>query len=163
MSMSDIRALFESAGQGRLKLVDAALRYRGNQQVLSFAGRHADGTPFAFVSAPFSDSPVIRAQEIAGDLIKAHTGQPEVRARIMSKLSAIADRIATKKQKHDAKADEWAARLDGLDAREPQAFAVGDAVVAEREQDMAQFESDMRQLSNLPLASAPSPGDSGKV
>lgn len=162
MSMSDIRALFESAGQGRLKLIQSTLTYRNNQQVLSFAGRHADGTPFAFVSAPFPDDPVIRAQEIARDLIRLHNGQPELRAR-MSKLSAIAERISDKKRAHDKKADEYAERLDGIDAREVHAFAVGDAVLSERDTDLAQFESDMRQLSNLPLASAPSPGDSGKV
>ena len=70
----------------------------------------------------------------------------------MTKLSAIADRIKAKKAMHDAKADEWAARLDALDKREPQAFAVGDAVIAERETDLAGMEQDLRTLSNLPLA-----------
>jgi hypothetical protein len=69
----------------------------------------------------------------------------------VSRLSEIGDRIAAKKRAHDAKADEWASRLDKIDAKEPEAFAYGDGVVAEREQDLAQFESDMRKLSNLPL------------
>lgn len=73
--------------------------------------------------------------------------------RPMTKLSAIADGIAAKKAAHDRQADLWAARLDALDKREPQAFAVGDAVIAEREADLAGMESDLRSLSNLsPLA-----------
>jgi hypothetical protein len=67
----------------------------------------------------------------------------------MTKLAAIADRIKSKKAAHDAKADEWAQRLDAIEQREPQAFAAGDAVLAEREQDLAVMESEMRQLSNL--------------
>jgi hypothetical protein len=70
----------------------------------------------------------------------------------MSKLSEIGARIAQKKAAHDAKAEEWAKRLDALDKREPEAFAVGDAVLKEREADLAQMESDLRTLSNLPLA-----------
>jgi hypothetical protein len=68
----------------------------------------------------------------------------------VSKLGSIADRIAQKKVSHDAKADEWAARLDALDRREPGAFAIGDAVIEEREGDLADMERTMRSLSNLP-------------
>ena len=70
----------------------------------------------------------------------------------LSKLGAIADRIKSKKAAHDAKADEWATRLDALEQREPDAFAIGDAVLGEREADLAEMESTMRTLSNLPLA-----------
>jgi hypothetical protein len=72
--------------------------------------------------------------------------------RPVSKLAAMADRIASKKAAHDRKADEWAARLDALEKQEPLAFAAGDAVIAEREADVAQMEATMRSLSNLPLA-----------
>ena len=72
--------------------------------------------------------------------------------RPMTKLSAIAERIKAKKVLHDKTADAWAARLDALDKREPEAFAVGDAVIAEREADLAGMEQDLRTLSNLPLA-----------
>jgi hypothetical protein len=68
----------------------------------------------------------------------------------VSKLGAIADRIKSKKDAHDAKADEWAARLDALDKREPDAFAIGDAVIEERESDLSDMESTMRTLGNLP-------------
>lgn len=70
----------------------------------------------------------------------------------MATLGSIGDRIAAKRAAHNAKAEEWAKRLDAVDALEPRAFAVGDAAVAEREQDLRQFESDMKVLSNLPLA-----------
>lgn len=75
----------------------------------------------------------------------------------MGRLSDIADRIKAKKLAHDAKADEWGRRLDSLELREPEAFAAGDAVVSERETDLASMEADLRQLSNFaPLP--PSPG-----
>lgn len=74
----------------------------------------------------------------------------------LSKLAAIADRIKTKKEAHDKKADEWAARLDAIDKREPEAFEAGDHVLAERETDLADMEATMRALSNLPNASAKS-------
>ena len=68
----------------------------------------------------------------------------------VSKLGEIAARIAEKKASHDAKADEWAQRLDALDRREPAAFAIGDAVIEERELDLHDMERNMRQISNLP-------------
>lgn len=69
----------------------------------------------------------------------------------MSKLSAIAERIAEKKLAHDKKADDWATRLDALDQKEPAAFAYGDGVIAERETDLSDMEKTMRTISNLPL------------
>lgn len=79
--------------------------------------------------------------------------------RQMTTMGAIGQRIAAKKAKHDAKAEEWAVRLDKLDEIEPQAFSIGDAAVAEREADMSQFESDMKVLSNLPLAGSTGSGN----
>lgn len=84
--------------------------------------------------------------------------------RRVATLGSIGDRIAAKKAKHAAKAEEWALRLDRLDEIEPQAFAMGDAAVAEREEDIAQFEKDIRGLSNLPLVgSDKSANDSGNT
>lgn len=68
----------------------------------------------------------------------------------LSKLAEAAERIAKKKAVHDAKGDEWAARLDALDQREPGAFAIGDSVIDERETDLGDMERTMRTLSNLP-------------
>jgi hypothetical protein len=84
------------------------------------------------------------ARALEPEQIKAGNG--------MSNLSEIGARITQKKASHDAIAEEWAKRLDALDKREPEAFAVGDAVLKEREADLAQMESDLRSLSNLALA-----------
>jgi hypothetical protein len=71
------------------------------------------------------------------------------KGRRMSKLAAIGDRIAQKKLAHDRKADEWAKRLNAVDEREQHAFAIGEAVIVEREADLADLESTVRGLSNL--------------
>jgi hypothetical protein len=76
--------------------------------------------------------------------------------RRLSTLGSVAERIAAKKAAHAAKADEWAARLDAIDAREPAAFEMGDAAVAERETDIGDMEANMRALSNLPNGSGKS-------
>jgi hypothetical protein len=83
----------------------------------------------------------------------------------MSKLGEQGLRIAAKRAYHSDKADEIAARLDAIDKAEPATFAIADAVISERESDLATFEAELRQLSNLPLASsggaqAPSPAPS---
>lgn len=90
-----------------------------------------------------------RAMEASRKLEAVLTAGIEEGKRV-SKLGAIAERIAAKKAAHDAKADEWALRLDGLDRREPDAFAIGDAVIEEREADLSDMERSMRQLGNLP-------------
>lgn len=79
-----------------------------------------------------------------------------IREGRVSKLAAVADRIKTKKEAYDAKGDEWAVRLDALDKREPEAFAAGDAVVSERESDLAEMEATMKAISNLPNVSGKS-------
>lgn len=86
----------------------------------------------------------------AADAIALSSAVIGARREKMSKLGAIAERIAAKKAAHDAKADSWAARLDALDRREPDAFAIGDAVIEEREGDLRDMEATMRQLGNLP-------------
>ena len=79
MGMADVRAAFTNAARGRLTLNRAGLSYQANKQVLAFTGFHADGTPFAFLSAPFIGDPYERAREVALDLIRAHTGIPAPR------------------------------------------------------------------------------------
>jgi hypothetical protein len=99
-----------------------------------------------------------------GRVLDATVAAENRKTRTMGKLGAIAERIAEKKKAHDKKADEWASRLDKIDNLEVSAFQVGDAVVDEREADLRDFESDMRQLSNLPFAdSRMSASDSGKA
>ncbi len=79
-----------------------------------------------------------------------------IREGRVSKLAAVADRIKTKKEAYDKKADEWAGRLDALERREPDAFAAGDSVLSEREMDLSDMESTMKAISNLPNVSAKS-------
>lgn len=69
----------------------------------------------------------------------------------MTSLSMIGARIAEKKARHAKKAEEWAARLDVLDEKEPGLFARGDHAVATAETDISGFEDDIVGLgSNLP-------------
>jgi hypothetical protein len=48
---------------------------KNSHQVLTFAGWHADGTPFAMATAPFDGHPVERSARAALAIIAAH-GQP---------------------------------------------------------------------------------------
>jgi hypothetical protein len=92
VGIDNISTLFEAAGQGRLKLHTAGLSYvDNNEQVLKFTGWHADGTPFAFVSAPFASDPHTRAIQVAHDLIVAHTGKPAPMS-LLGKLNALTER-----------------------------------------------------------------------
>jgi hypothetical protein len=89
-------------------------------------------------------------------VVAARVVHQMIREGRVSKLAAIADRIKEKKLAYDKKADEWAQRLDALERREPDAFAVGDSVVSERETDLSDMESTMKAISNLPNVSAKS-------
>jgi len=73
-----------------------------------------------------------------------------VRIGQVSTLAAVADRIKAKKEAYQKKADEWAKRLDALDAREPEAFKAGEQGIETQETDLSDMESMMRTLSNLP-------------
>lgn len=79
----------------------------------------------------------------------------------MGKLSAIADRIKDTKTRLEAEADKLAAKMDGIDAEAPKAFARGHAFLDAQSAEVAEIEDTLRQLSNLPLDG--SPGDSEKA
>jgi hypothetical protein len=64
-----------AAGKGVLRLTHPGLAYTNSHQVLTFAGWHADGTPFAMATAPFDGHPVERSARAALAIIAAH-GQP---------------------------------------------------------------------------------------
>lgn len=81
-------------------------------------------------------------------------------ARRMASLAAVSDRIKAKKLAYAAKAEGWAARLDALDAREPEAFAATEAALALNETDLSGMEADMRALTNGAPA-GPLPGLQG--
>jgi hypothetical protein len=90
------------------------------------------------------------ARVIAQAIVEGQQAKAELQR--MVSLAAVADRIKSKREAHIAKADEWAKRLDAIDKQEPQAFAIGEAAIAEREADMKSLENDLKALSNLPLS-----------
>jgi hypothetical protein len=106
------------------------------------------------IGARERDRRAICGGEVAADVITAARVVRQVmEGKRMSKLAEAAERIAQKKATHDAKGDEWLARLDALDQREPDAFAMGDAALSEREVDLSDMEKTVRVLSNLPNGS----------
>jgi hypothetical protein len=93
MSMEDVRIAFLHAAEGQLRLDHAGLSYQGLFQVLAFTGWHADGTPFAMVTAPFDDSPTLRARRAAQDIIQAHAGAPSSPAPASAPVASLRRRI----------------------------------------------------------------------
>lgn len=67
----------------------------------------------------------------------------------MASLSVVSDRIKTKKEAHQAKADEWGAQLDAMDKLEPELFASGDAAISERQADMDELKANFHGLTNI--------------
>ena len=76
MGMESVRIAFGAAAGRALRLAHAGLAYQGSQQVLSLTGWHADGTPFALVTAPFAGDVQVRARQAARDIIAAHGVTP---------------------------------------------------------------------------------------
>jgi hypothetical protein len=73
----------------------------------------------------------------------------------MTKLTAVAERIAATKDHLDKEADKLAARLDKIDAQAPAAFDRGHRFLDAQEADVGRIEDRLRQLSNLPLEGSP--------
>jgi uncharacterized phage infection (PIP) family protein YhgE len=71
----------------------------------------------------------------------------------MGKLQSVAQRIAATKQSLEAEADKLAGRLDEIDKKAPQAFQRGHDILSQHNADLDAMESELRQLSNLPLES----------
>jgi len=80
----------------------------------------------------------------------------------MSKLSALAERIAQTKQSLEARADEVFARLDEMDAVSPEVFARVDNFLSTQESEVQALDDGLRQLSNLPLDEAPAASDNSE-
>jgi len=76
MGMESVRIAFGAAAGGALRLAHAGLTYQGGRQVLSLTGWHADGTPFALVTAPFAGDVQVRARQAARDILAAHGAPP---------------------------------------------------------------------------------------
>ncbi len=75
----------------------------------------------------------------------------DTKASLSPGLGNVLSRMQEKKAQHNMVAADWASRLDQLDKREPAAFAAADAILSERETDMAEMEANIKTLSNFPL------------
>ncbi|HLH92539.1 MAG TPA: hypothetical protein VKX28_29270 [Xanthobacteraceae bacterium] len=123
MGMESVRIAFGAAAAGALRLEHAGLAYQGGQQVLSLTGWHADGTPFALVTAPFAGDVQARARRAARDIIAAHGSAPtpslsptpidslRSTANMSQKGSGLA-RLMGGLRNLDASADALATRLE---------------------------------------------------
>lgn len=107
MGIWDVRAAIEAASAGQITLQIAKVDSAGAQKILSLAGWHMDGTPFAVRSAPFDGDPRTRAREIAWDLIRLHYGEKHMSA----KVSGLARLMTTLGRINDG-ADSLASRLE---------------------------------------------------
>src|SRR6202007_2629956 len=110
---------FRAGSGGRPRLSHAGLSYQNSHQVLSFTGWHADGVPFAMVTAPFDDDPVLRGAQVARDIIAAYVGRPasapinELRSKIaMSQKGSGLARLMGGLRSLDTDADALAGRLE---------------------------------------------------
>ena len=94
---------------------------------------------------------IASARGVAQALVEGYEAKKELGR--MASLASVADRIKAKKAAYAKKAEEWAARLDKLDEREPDAFAATDAAIVAHEADLDSMEGDMRALTNVPPTS----------
>ena len=117
MGMESVRIAFGAAAGGALRLAHAGLTYQGGDQVLSLTGWHADGTPFALVTAPFTGDVQARARQAARDIIAAHGAppspidSPRSKTTMSQKGSGLA-RLMGGLKNLDASADALATRLE---------------------------------------------------
>jgi len=139
VSMLPVRIAFQDEAAGALRLDHAGLSYQDNRQVLSFTGWHADGTPFALVTAAFAGSPVDRAKQAARDIVASHGTQSAslslgragvagsaavasnraepppiqaLRSKIMSQKGSGLARLVNTITSRDGAADQLASRLE---------------------------------------------------
>jgi len=119
MGIANVRSAFLAAADGRLRLDHAGLSYQNSHQVLSFTGWHTDGAPFAMITAPFDGDPVLRAAQVARDIIAAYVGRPasrpikQLRSKIaMSQKGSGLARLMGGLRSLDSDADALAGRLE---------------------------------------------------
>lgn len=113
MGIWDVRAAIEAASLGGIALHTAALDHADGKQILSIAGWHRDGTPFALRSAPFDGDPILRGKELSRDLIRLHYGGQRM-ARSVSGLARLMGTLKDINSQADALADRFAAASQGL-------------------------------------------------
>jgi hypothetical protein len=158
MSIEAIRSAFMAAGKGVVRLTHAGLAYKDSHQVLTFAGWHADGTPFAMATAPFDGHPVERAAQAALAIIAAH-GQPAAtrgNTTMSQKGSGLARLMGGLKS---LDADALAERLEAAMANLQGEMATTTQIVGNVEASV----NDLRSVNALYSNGAPSPtpGSSG--
>src|ERR1700731_1586235 len=117
MGMESVRIAFAAAAGGALRLEHAGLSYQGGNQVLSLTGWHADGTPFALVTAPFAGDVQARARPAGRDIIWGAGAAPNPidslrRKPPMSKKGSGLARLRGGLMNLDASADALATRLE---------------------------------------------------
>ena len=69
----------------------------------------------------------------------------------MGKLQEVALRIKQTKAHLESEADKLLTRLDGIDKKAPSAFDRGNAILDQHNTDLDAMDSELRQLSNIPL------------
>ena len=167
MGIASVRSAFLAAANGKLRLDHAGLGYRNSHQVLSFTGWHADGAPFAMVTAPFDDDPVMRAGQVARDIIAAYVGRNiqilapaasppinELRSKVaMSQKGSGLARLMGGLRNLDADADALATRLEAAMANLNAEMATTTQIVGNVEASV----NDLRAVNALYSNGAPSP------
>lgn len=91
MSHADIQRAFCSRAGDALHVDTITVAHSGPVKMLKASGWHADGLPFAEVSAPFTGDPVTRAAQFASDIIAVHTGERDMPAP--APITGLADFI----------------------------------------------------------------------
>ena len=160
MGIANVRSAFLAAANGRLRIDHAGLSYQNSHQVLSFTGWHADGAPFAMVTAPFDDDPVLRAAQVARDIIAAYVGRPapapinQLRSKVaMSQKGSGLARLMGGLRSLDADADALAARLEAAMTSLSAEMTTTTQIVGHVEASV----SDLRAVNALYSNGAPSP------
>lgn len=74
MSLEAARVAFLHAAGGALRLDKFVLAYQNSHQTLTVTGWQSDGAPFAQTTQPFDGNPIIRAVQLARDVVAAHQG-----------------------------------------------------------------------------------------
>ena len=111
MSIDAVRHQFTDAG---LNVSACYLEYdKDGQQIISVTGWHADQTPFAIRTAPFSGDPVSRAQQLAFDLIQTHSGGT-VAAPGKNLADGVGDILSRLKDRSEAAHTRLGASVDNM-------------------------------------------------
>jgi hypothetical protein len=176
MGMEGVRTAFLHAAAGRLRLDHAGLTYRDGAQILALTGWHADGTPFALVTAPFCGDVQRRARQAACNIVAAHAGAGEAAAPqaaeaatsieatngevTMSQKGSGLARLMGGLKNLDAGADALAGRLETALAAMATEMATTSQIVGNVEQSVADLQAVNRLYSNggppLPSSAASS-------